>query len=368
MRILFCTNAYDHVSNGPAKFAHLLQGISNAHPSYTLRILTEDAPPQPEEGIYPLALSIPKALKPLGMFIRMFAYHNAAMDIRKNDYPFDILIYNNAIVSLRSALTFKKTIGFINDDNNASVSWKDGFTRFRWSRAHIFFITEWLALRWCKKIVVNSQYLQTYINRRYRVPKNKTALLYKAIEIQPEIHQKPNEIPEILFVKNDYVRGGLFTLIKALQILETPLILHVAGPPETALSEISIRCADSNIQLHFHGIISQSAVYDLMRRSDVFCVPSHREALGVANIEAIALGCAIVSTNVGGIPEVLNNRENGWMVPPNDPESLATALHEAISNSELREKKSQAGQRSLHRFSTETMFNDFIKIISKDAD
>jgi hypothetical protein len=103
------------------------------------------------------------------------------MEIRKNGYRFDILVYNNAIVGLRSGISFRNTIGFINDDNNAAVSWKKALTTLSWKKAHVFFIVEMVATRLLKKTVANSQYLATFLKKRYHLPEHKIAYLYKAI-------------------------------------------------------------------------------------------------------------------------------------------------------------------------------------------
>ncbi|MGB4930693.1 MAG: hypothetical protein WBP43_12015, partial [Chitinophagales bacterium] len=107
MKILFCTNAFEVVSNGPAKFAHLLLRLQDVYPDYEVRVLTEDIQKPIAGKVYKQNLNIPTVLKPAGMFLRMFQYHSAAMHIRKNGYPFDILIYNNAIIGLWSGIWFK---------------------------------------------------------------------------------------------------------------------------------------------------------------------------------------------------------------------------------------------------------------------
>ena len=63
-----------------------------------------------------------------------------------------------------------------------------------------------------------------------------------------------------------------------------------------------------------------------MLNTDIFCVPSHKEALGVANLEALSRGVPVISSNAGGIPEVLNYGKCGWMANPGDSEDLASVL------------------------------------------
>jgi glycosyltransferase involved in cell wall biosynthesis len=61
------------------------------------------------------------------------------------------------------------------------------------------------------------------------------------------------------------------------------------------------------------------------------------EGLPLVILEAMAAGLPIVSTNVGGIPEVLP-KESAWLCPPGDPDALAAAILQAAQSSDLRER------------------------------
>ncbi len=362
MKLLFCTNAFERIINGPAKFSHLLLKI-NETTTHEIRILTEDTNFETDK-IYKQILRIPRLLQFAGMFLRMFQYHYKARQIKKS-YNFDYLVYNNAIIGIVSAIFYKKTVGFINDDNNASVSWRDGFLKFKWNKAHVFFITEWLSCKVFKKIIVNSDYLRTVLKNKYKIPESKIFRLYKSIELIPEKLNPLNSIPVILFVKNDYERGGLFILIDACNQLNRKIQLIVAGMPESAYSKIKEKCFSKNIDLEIAGIQPQEKIYELMRKADIFSVPSFKEALGVANIEAIALGCSIITSNTGGIPEVMENGKCGWLVEPGDIDALTTAILECLNNEKLREAKHQNALRSIKRFNLHTMINEFLNILQR---
>lgn len=360
MKILFCTNAFEVVSNGPAKFAHLLLRLQYAYPEYEVRILTEDIQTPIEGKVYKQHLKIPSVFKQAGMFLRMFQYHSTAMQIRKNGYPFDMLIYNNAIIGLWSGIWFKNTIGFINDDNNASADFKAGFFKFKWNKAHVFFITEWLASKTCRKIVANSNYLYNYLKVKYAIAPRKLSYLYKAIEIEPFLSSRNNTEPIILFVKNDYQRGGLFILVEALKNLNHPLTFIVAGTPDYVEHQLIEKLKGSKVHLQFEGIVPQEKIYELMKTADIFCVPSFKEALGVANLEAMALGCSIVTTKTGGIPEVMDNGKNGWMVEPGNVTDLTGAIHEALTFTNLAAEKRLAAQTYVKQFNLQTLFSNFV--------
>ncbi len=369
MKILFCTNVFEVVENGPVKFANMLLRINDLYPEHELRVLTEDV-----SGSRPFVhkVNLPKFWKSslLSQFARMWFYHRAAMRVRKT-FPFDVLVYNNALVGLWSIYRFKATVGMINDDNNLTASWgRLGFTRLGLKRC-LFRLIEQTAAREAEKIIVNSNYLRETVIRNYRISPAKLHRLYKATEL-PEIGGTivmslidVTQPVRVLFVKNDYRRGGLFTLTMALSLLPYDFVLTIAGPDSVEREGILEDLARyPNISGRFLGKIPQSRVMRLLKKNHVFCVPSHQEALGVANLEAMAAGLPVVSTTVGGIPEVLDYGHCGWLVPPKDAPALADALAECIGRNDLRAIKATKAYEQALRFSPAIMFENFITILS----
>jgi glycosyltransferase involved in cell wall biosynthesis len=76
--------------------------------------------------------------------------------------------------------------------------------------------------------------------------------------------------------------------------------------------------------IHFLG--RRQPIEPYLRGMDVFVMSSIAEGMGRALLEAMATGVPAVATNVGGIPEVINSPDVGWLVPPRDPEALARAM------------------------------------------
>lgn len=79
------------------------------------------------------------------------------------------------------------------------------------------------------------------------------------------------------------------------------------------------------------------------RCADIFCLPSLSEGFGRANLEAMAQGLPVVSTLVGGIPEVVVHQETGFLVEPGDPHSLAQELSKLIGHQDLAKKMGLSG-------------------------
>jgi glycosyltransferase involved in cell wall biosynthesis len=89
---------------------------------------------------------------------------------------------------------------------------------------------------------------------------------------------------------------------------------------------------------------------------DVAVLPSYREAQGLAILEAMALRRPVVATNVGGVPEVIEDGKTGLLVPPHDPRALAEAIVRVLTDHPLADTLARAGHDVVYdRFCVERM-------------
>ncbi len=95
---------------------------------------------------------------------------------------------------------------------------------------------------------------------------------------------------------------------------------------------------------------------------DIFVLPSRSEGFGRANLEAMAAGKPVVSTNVGGIPEVVINGEDGILVPPCDPGALAAAIIRLAEDKALAGKMGAAGRKRAEQFTIEKMVDGVVRV------
>src|SRR5206468_4171447 len=90
--------------------------------------------------------------------------------------------------------------------------------------------------------------------------------------------------------------------------------------------------------------------------ADIVALPSLREGLGVAALEAMAAGRPVVASRVGGLAEAVVHAETGLLVPPGDPTALAAALARLAGDPELRARLGAAGrERVLARYTAARM-------------
>lgn len=132
------------------------------------------------------------------------------------------------------------------------------------------------------------------------------------------------------------------------------LRLEMAG--EGDLQDLERRAAAYGIRghVHLHGWLPAAARDELLARADVFVLPSHAEGLPMSLLEAMAAGCAVIATPVGGIPDIVVDGVNGLLVPPRDPESLGRALLRLLSDPALARRLGEAARETVQsRFTAE---------------
>jgi sugar transferase (PEP-CTERM/EpsH1 system associated) len=99
---------------------------------------------------------------------------------------------------------------------------------------------------------------------------------------------------------------------------------------------------------------ARADVADVMRRFDVFALPSLSEATPVTILEAMATGLPVVATRVGGIPQLVLEGQTGQLVAPSDAGALADALGAYIADPDLRARHGAAGREHIQRHASMT--------------
>jgi glycosyltransferase involved in cell wall biosynthesis len=169
-----------------------------------------------------------------------------------------------------------------------------------------------------------------------------------------EYQPLPLQRPAITTVAGMYQRKGIGELIDAfMEIADKFPNAHlylVGDGPDRQMFEEKVNKTELTHRIHFEGFQTEPQKY--MLASDVFVLASYHESFGLVLTEAREAGCAIVASDVDGIPETLDNRQAGVLVPPKDSHALAEAIAKLLNDpTQLRKWKLVAGQ-NLERFST----------------
>lgn len=131
---------------------------------------------------------------------------------------------------------------------------------------------------------------------------------------------------------------GFSVLIHALKLLinreyDLDLVLVGDGPDKEMLQKYSSSLAIEN-HVHFLGSITGKDLSCLYQGCEVFALPSRYESFGLAQLEAISVGKPVVSTKVGGIPEIIENGYNGILVNSR-PTAFASAIEKLLLTPQL---------------------------------
>lgn len=165
----------------------------------------------------------------------------------------------------------------------------------------------------------------------------------------------------ILFLGRLGKRKGTFDLINAIPFVKEKignqkfsLILAGDGDIDTCKK----MCKDLNIEkdVQIVGWVNETAKENLFLQTDILVLPSYHESFGLSLIEAMSYAIPIVASTGGSIPEVVDDRKDGYLVEPGDISDLADKLVLLIENKELRLTLGQNGRDHVEREFCEELF------------
>ena len=147
-------------------------------------------------------------------------------------------------------------------------------------------------------------------------------------------------------IANLYPTKGIDILIRAFVELKEPparLIIIGDGPERNKLDQL-VKELGQKDRVLLTGAIPDAA--KLLHAFDIFVLPSRKEGLPYALLEAMAAGLPIIATAVGSVPEIIEQQENGLLVPPEDAAALGQTLHALSENDSLRMRIGDAARRT----------------------
>lgn len=214
------------------------------------------------------------------------------------------------------------------------------------------------------------------------VPNSNLYTSPKEVQIQNFQHQSsdqkqlhdPNKIVQILFLSNLIETKGVYVLLDACTLLKKKEILFkcifVGGEGEITYSRFYERVNQLELmqQVSYLGEKYGIEKYKLFSDSDIFVFPTYYETFGLVNLEAMQHSKPIISTIEGGIPDIIEDGINGFLIPTKDPIALANKLEVLIQNSNLRQQMGAAGRKKYEQEFTLAKFeNRLTEILKKVA-
>jgi alpha-maltose-1-phosphate synthase len=204
------------------------------------------------------------------------------------------------------------------------------------------------AIRSATAVIAVSDGMKSDILVTYpEVPSDRVHVIYNGIDTDLYRPDSGREVlnrygidparPSVVFVGRVTRQKGLPVLLRAARRFDSAAQLVLcAGQADTAELQAEVtglvgqlRAARDGVIL-IPGMLTKAEVIQILSHATVFVCPSEYEPLGIVNLEAMACGCAVVASAVGGIPEVVADGVTGRLVPPGDEASLAEAVNALI--------------------------------------
>ena len=239
----------------------------------------------------------------------------------------------------------------------------------------LWVVLEWLSSRWKDVIIVNNQRDLEQAKKLKIKPRRQTVLIHNGIEVYKLDFMSREEARRTLrlnattisaaeriigTIANFYPTKGLEYLIEAFYLLNTKYlildtVLLIIGDGELRPElEKMIREKGLGKKVFLLGQIPDA--YRFLPAFDVFVLPSVKEGFPWVLIEAMSAKLPVIATDVGAVPEIINDHKNGLLVKPKDPAGLADKIKEVLENDRLKNELGiQAHQTVLFKFELDKM-------------
>ncbi|ARU60503.1 hypothetical protein CBW65_05000 [Tumebacillus avium] len=212
------------------------------------------------------------------------------------------------------------------------------------------------------------------------LPEAKMSVIHNAIELpdEPVEHVPQTSLRKLIGVGDDVtivgtvarlhpVKGHTY-LLKAIQkiVQERQDVVFPWFGDGDLFDELQAEAKELGVEQYVRFLGFRKDIPDLLPQLDVFCLPSLSEGLSLSILEALAVGAPVVTTAVGGSPEVITSGEDGLLVPAGDPQALYESICLLVKNKERRLELARAGQEMVYRRFTMRRLVDETTKVYKD--
>ncbi|AFZ44912.1 glycosyl transferase group 1 [Halothece sp. PCC 7418] len=240
---------------------------------------------------------------------------------------------------------------------------------YRLSDLQIICVSEWLSIQ-AKQSILQQSSIQTILNP---VDTN----LYRPLPDQAELRKKlkiPQQAHILLFSvasKTIDTRKGLDIILEALPKLETANLFLIPLGITDQSDEIEAKLAPYN-HLPFQSVADPHELNQLLNVADLIWHPSRADTSSLVILEAFAAAVPAIAAQVGGVTEIVTHGETGYLISPNDPDTLAQQTDDffALPLEKRLKMKEAARDRAETRFSLERFLDEheslYQQILSKN--
>ena len=185
--------------------------------------------------------------------------------------------------------------------------------------------------------------------------------------------ERNNKVPHLLFLSNLLESKGVLVLLDALKLLSDKGYSFVCDFVGGETTEID--AARFKREVEQRGL-NKLAIYDgkkfgeekkqYFEQADIFVLPTHNECFPLVNLEAMEYKLPVISTNEGGIPDVVKDGKTGFICEKKDADLLAHCIEQLFTDKELRLKMGEEGYKAFKQhFTLQAFESTFISCVNK---
>ncbi|MBN9352239.1 MAG: WecB/TagA/CpsF family glycosyltransferase [Chitinophagaceae bacterium] len=226
-------------------------------------------------------------------------------------------------------------------------------------------------------VIVLSKFL--YRDIKMFVPGSRVHICPNGIPVFPKqiARKEPEHVPEILFLSNLMEAKGVYILLEAARILKNRgyefNCIFVGGESDITREKFQKMVAELNLKNYarYLGKKVGEEKEHILEEADIFSLPTfyNKECSPLVLLEAMRNNLPIVATREGGIPSLVDDESNGFLVPQEDAVLLAEKLAVLITNPALRKKMGEAGKKKFEsRYTLHHFENRIVRIFENILD
>ncbi|MEM5866904.1 MAG: glycosyltransferase family 4 protein [Candidatus Aenigmatarchaeota archaeon] len=177
----------------------------------------------------------------------------------------------------------------------------------------------------------------------------------------------------LLYVGRIEEYKGLHILLRALEHVSSPVKLLIIGPlvgepsyHRKVFDLIDKITKKTSHEVSYLGPKKPHEILKYYQTASIVVVPSLSESFGNVVLEALACETPVIASNIGAIPEIINNYESGILVPSGDHTELAEAIQFLLNDEDVRRKMGREGRRqTIERFSFESVVKKILDVYNE---
>lgn len=213
------------------------------------------------------------------------------------------------------------------------------------------------------KIIPNSKYVQDILIKN-GYPKNKMQVIYNIISILPQNKKRFVRKNRIVYAGQLEKSKGIWDVVFAFDLLKDKNLSLVIAGNGREMDSLKTYIKEKKISnIIFAGKLPNEIIQNLYGESKIVVSPSHfPEPFGRFILESMATVTPLITTNVGGTPEGVRNKETGIIIEPNNPVKLAGEIKELLNNDNLYQYIVCNLKKEINKYSPETIGQQRLKL------